>query len=596
MAGIHIRTKLMLFATLLLISFLASFLSGCNQITETADSHPFIVNRVITVRISMPPENWHKCMNDPYAQEYVKADFEYDGRNIGAVGVRPKGNSSLNQAVVWNSPRMPLAVDFNLFNRARSLYGVKKVFLNNGWSDPTLIRERLAYDIFAEMDLPTPRSCLVDLWVNQIHLGVYTMAEMVDAAFLKRHFPDPTGNLYKPDVLSALLDWTEDDLAPQRIKRARFQTPEPNAELNVNLGGGRLLDILRAMGEEESVAGYVRATPIPKEAGLPMTNYRDYIHAMNLKTNLDKPDYSALFKFLKVLNKEPAETFIQEIEKVLDIDSTLRFFAVSGVILHLDNYNSIGHNAHFYEVDGKFHIIPWDTNMAFGTFNSGIRKEGLIHFYVDEPVAGPMNRYPLINRLLAHPPYLEKYRQYVKQLVDGPFSPEVMETKIDQLSRLVAPYAAADPHYFYAPGDWARCLNEDLRPPDAFEGWMAGGMSPMLPWISGTESSKVFQSFGARDLWSLLGRNWTAPDLAILRTCLSDTSYKLFLQNKFGPLETPQPPGQPGFGPNSLGLKPLIMERIQSVREQLRGERKSKSGYGAGNGGSMWIADFIKMF
>ncbi|HSW56925.1 MAG TPA: CotH kinase family protein, partial [Dehalococcoidales bacterium] len=448
MVGLPFRTYLAVIGALLVACFLALSLSGCSNIASADDSAPFPSDRVATVRITMPQASWEKCLDNPYAQEYVQADFEIDGQKLISVGVRSKGNSSLNQAVAWNSPRMPLAVDFNLFNRARTLNGVKKVFLNNGWSDPTLIREKLAYDIFTEMGMPAPRSCLVDLWVNNNHLGVYTMTEMIDITFLKRHFPNPSGNLYKPDVMSALLDWTEDDLENQRIRRARFQTPEPNAELNVNLGGGRLLDILRALGEENSVASYTPGTPVPKEAGLQYINYRDYVHAMNLKTNLDRPDYSALFRFLQIINKEPDEVYYREIEEVLDVDGTLLFFAISGAILHLDNYNSIGHNTHFYEVNGKFYVIPWDTNMAFGTFNAGIRKNGLINFYVDEPVAGPLNRYPLLNRLLAHPPYMEKYRNYVRQLIEGPFSPSVMEKKIDKLAAMVAPYAARDKHYF----------------------------------------------------------------------------------------------------------------------------------------------------
>jgi hypothetical protein len=171
-----------------------------------------------------------------------------------------------------------------------------------------------------------------------------------------------------------------------------------------------------------------------------------------------------------------------------------------------------------------------------------------------------------------------------------------MEAKINSLSALVAPFAEADTEYFYSRGVWTRCLNEDLRPPDVFEGWMAGGQSPMLPWLRGEELSKVTQAFGVKDAWSLMMLKWKPEDQEKLKGCLSDKNYHIFLQNLYGPLESVQPPGQPGFGPNSLGLKPFINERIKSVRQQLSGERRSSSGRGAGNGGSMWISDFVKMF
>ena len=80
-----------------------------------------------------------------------------------------------------------------------------------------------------------------------------------------------------------------------------------------------------------------------------------------------------------------------------------------------------------------------------------------------------------------------------------------------------------------------------------------------------------------------------------LKECLSDENYHLLLQNLFGPLEAPQPPRQPGFGPNSLGLKTVIAARWESVRQQLSGERSSGPGNGSGNGGSMWLADMFRI-
>jgi hypothetical protein len=55
----------------------------------------------------------------------------------------------------------------------------------------------------------------------------------------------------------------------------------------------------------------------------------------------------------------------------------------------------------------------------------------------------------------------------------------------------------------------------------------------------------------------------------------------------------PQPPRQPGFGPNSLGLTTFIKARYESVVKQLNGEQRSSTGSGMGNGGSMWMADMF---
>lgn len=56
---------------------------------------------------------------------------------------------------------------------------------------------------------------------------------------------------------------------------------------------------------------------------------------------------------------------------MLDVDQVLRFLAVSVMLVHLDNYIGMGHNYYLYEMNGRFTILPWDLNMAFGTFRMG---------------------------------------------------------------------------------------------------------------------------------------------------------------------------------------------------------------------------------
>lgn len=496
------------FTGLLAIIVLATGGAGCTgqvsgQVPSEAEN-PFITDRVVTVRIVMKETDWTACQKNPLAEQYVPADFWFEGELVPDVAVRPKGNSSLRQAASSRSPRFSLKVDFNLFNRARNFRGLKKVNLNNGWSDPTFIRERLGYELFAQMGIPTPRSSFVDLWINDTHLGVYTMVEQIDKTFLQQHFADATGNLYKPAVMAAALDWTEADLEEQRDG---WGITEPqDTSLDINLGGGNLRDIMQALEQEPAVGEAPTPRP-PRPPGMLLPGQpRDYLEAMGLKTNENNPDHSALLHFLDVLNNEPDETFPAEIEKVLDVDKALRFIAVSALIVHLDNYIGLGHNYYLYEVDGRFTIIPWDLNMAFGTFNYSIDRQGLINFYIDEPTGGPVAERPLVKRLLSHQPYLDAYHGYLESLLDGPFSVDVMESRIDQLADLIRSFVKADKLKFTSTRDFERCLTEDMG-------------------------------------------------------------------------------GRQGAQPRAIGLKTFVVERSESVRQQLEGERKSSSGDGSGNGG-----------
>jgi len=113
-----------------------------------------------------------------------------------------------------------------------------------------------------------------------------------------------------------------------------------------------------------------------------------------------------------------------------------------------------------------------------------------------------------------------------------------------------------------------------------------------MPFFLGSkETTALRTNFKVNNLYELLSVDLNQDDIDTLEEILEEENLHLFLQNKFGPLESPQPPRQSGYGPNSLGLKTIISARWESVRQQLHGELPSGSGYGAGNGASMWLAD-----
>ncbi|MBN1160414.1 MAG: CotH kinase family protein [Dehalococcoidales bacterium] len=487
-----------LLACLLSLIFTVS-LAGCGSQAagQSADSSAlFYPDRVVTVRFVMTEEDWTYLCENAREEDYVKADMWYDGELVPDIALRPKGNSSLSSTISQGSIRFSLKADLNFFNSARSLDGVKKLNFNNGFSDPSFMREILSYEIFEQMGLPTPRASFVDLWINDTHLGLYTMVEQVDQNFLQQHFTNATGNLYKPEMPAGYLNWTEEDV----LEILASQDTSENS-LDVNLGGGNLSDILKAFGwefliEEETEAdqllsgifgrlnidnqpadnaapgfGIQRFQNIPPSdnvtnnitrrnviiqgsgiapaGGMGMGSRGDYLEQMGLKTNENNPDYSALFRLLEVLNNEPDETFVEEIEKVLDVDQILRFLAVSATLVHLDNYIGMGHNYYLYKVDGKFTIIPWDLNMSFGGFSIGIDTDSNINFLIDEPTSGAVADRPLVARLLAVPAYLETYHGYLTELINGPFSPEVVASRIDELADMIRPYVKADTLKFY---------------------------------------------------------------------------------------------------------------------------------------------------
>lgn len=299
-------------------------------------SEAFIADRAARVIIYMKPEHWDHLVSRAKAEQYAKADFWFDQQMVSNVAVRAKGSSSLTYVVDKGSDRISLKVNFDRLHPGLAFCNLKKLNFHNNYRDPSLMRERLAYEVFARRQVPAPRAAHVDLWVNDMHMGVYTQVEQVDKVFLRRHFADGGGDLYKPRLNASYLDWS---------------------------------------GRSASK-----------------------IEDMALKTNERTSDHEALLHFLDVLNNEPEETFPQAIEMVLDVDTVLRFLAVETALVCLDSYQGRGVNYYLYENQGRFVMIPWDLNESFGTYKCGLDKAAIIDFRIDEPTCGPVAARPLVAR------------------------------------------------------------------------------------------------------------------------------------------------------------------------------------------------------
>lgn len=151
-----------------------------------------------------------------------------------------------------------------------------------------------------------------------------------------------------------------------------------------------------------------------------------------------------LKNFIKILN-EMTQGEKGNIEKVLDVDSALRYIAANTVLGNYDSYSgNMAQNYFLYGQEGKFTVLPWDYNMSFGGFTGGGSATTIP---IDEPVSGVnIKNLPLINNLLSVPEYKEKYHEYVKQLVSYL---ENFEQRVNEVANIIRPYVEADPSKFY---------------------------------------------------------------------------------------------------------------------------------------------------
>lgn len=406
----------------------------------------FNKNKVTTVDIEIAEEDWADMLENATDKELKQANITVNGRRIENVAIRTKGSSSLHSVVSSDSDRYSLKIDFDYYDDTQSLYGLKKLNLNNNFSDSTLMREYISYELMEQMGLPTPAHSYMYVTVNGEERGLFLGVEAVDETFLANNYGSNDGFLFKPDGTGSDLKYISDNIA-------------------------------------------------------------DYT-GIGLKTNEGNVDQSKFIEMIEAINSGG------DIEKYIDVDEMLRYFAMNTALVSLDSYQgNMKHNYYLYEDNGVFSIIPWDFNMSFGGFgvggrmgdnnqipadaekkklgdaqmneqlekpnmkfpNNGVQQQGqqpngdrkqggfnmemglsgnlmedsAINFSVSTPVSGvTLEDRPLLNALLSNEEYRAKYEGYLEEVATNYLTEEYIQSITKKLAVLLTTYVEADPTKF----------------------------------------------------------------------------------------------------------------------------------------------------
>ncbi len=140
---------------------------------------------------------------------WVPVHVKFGDKTWDMVGMRYKGNSSLRSA--WQQGQRKLAFRFNFDKfeddhpelQNQRFYGFKKITFSNGFKDSSLIRDKLAADIFRAGGIPAARGAFARVYLDHgegpVYMGLYTMIEDPSDEMLGIQFGDDSGNLYKPE-------------------------------------------------------------------------------------------------------------------------------------------------------------------------------------------------------------------------------------------------------------------------------------------------------------------------------------------------------------------------------------------------------------
>lgn len=152
-----------------------------------------------------------------------------------------------------------------------------------------------------------------------------------------------------------------------------------------------------------------------------------------------------------------------DLDSVLNVDSFLKYLAMSTMTVHLDSYQGgMYHNYYLYNNEGIFEWITWDLNMAFNGFpRSGLSDDEATQFLIDEPVMGAMENYPLIQAIFENEEYVEKYHDYLEILCEGYLEEDNIKEKVLNTYEMINNYVQTDPTAFYTYEEFEKALFED---------------------------------------------------------------------------------------------------------------------------------------
>ena len=382
--------------------------------------------------------NW---LSQIEAGNTVLGQLKVDDEVYADVGIAEKGNSSAR--VQGN--KQPLNVTIDETVQGQDLLGYDVINLNNGFNNPTFTREVLTLRSMAE-HMPAPKAGWAKVHVNDDYFSLYTLVEQIEGTFLNSWFESNDGWLFKGDAPGDAGGGGGGGRPPR-------PRPLDNQIMALRQGGPRFGSDLTWKGED--LAQYKSAYELKND------------------TEEDAP-WVELREFIRVLAAPESEggastdDFPGRIRQELNVDGALWYLAATNLFTNYDSYYA-GHNFYIYqaEEDGRFHMLPWDVNEAFGLFpGAGISPGDSTAVAQTDPflmaTGNDAASRPLIGKLLSVPSFRADYLAHYRTLLETVFEPTILASRIGEYQDLIRDAVEDDPNRLYSFDLFSRNIREDV--------------------------------------------------------------------------------------------------------------------------------------
>ena len=425
----------------------------------------FDTGRVHTLDIVM--DDWEGFIDTCESEEYSPCSVVIDNEAYKNIAIRAKGNTSLSTVSQLGSSRYSFKLEFDHYEAGKSYHGLDKLCLNNIIQDNTYLKDYLSYQLMAGFGVKAPLCSYVWITVNGEDWGLYLAVEGVEDGFLRRNYGQDAGALYKPDSMDFGggrgngRDFDMEDFEGFEGFPADGDSQRPGRPGKPDGGdpGGTPEDFQLPGSPSGGPPEDFDPSALPDGGGMPEGfpggKGGRSSDDVKLKYIDDDPDsYPNLFDSAKTAVTAGGKArLIQSLkalsggdaQEAVDLDQVLRYFVVHNYVVNGDSYTgSMVHNYYLYEKDGLLSLIPWDYNLAFGTFQGG-DSSGAVNDPIDSPlsVSGDGDR-PMADWIFASPEYTNLYHQYFEDFLRTADPAGILA----EARALIAPYVERDPTKF----------------------------------------------------------------------------------------------------------------------------------------------------
>lgn len=315
-----------------------------------------------------------------------------NGVQFDSVGVRYKGNSSYDSTYLKN----PIHIALDEF-RNNQYQGFTNIKLSNEFSDPSIIREVMSYDILKNY-MDCPRANFAQVYINGAYIGVYTNDESIDNTFLSDKFYS-NNNVF--------------------IKCNPTVNPSVTTKCNLRY-----------------------------QTGFDSTAYFNYY---DLKSNYG---WNELVALCDTVTNHPAN-----IGSAMDMDRWMWMLSFDNVLVNLDSYyGAFCQNYYLYKDNTlRYNPIVWDLNMSFGGFpflGSGAASLASLTVTNMQQLSPTFHStdvyWPVIKDVMSNPMYKRMYIAHARTITNEMFASSYYQTLSTQLQSVIDTAIASDSNNFFS--------------------------------------------------------------------------------------------------------------------------------------------------